>query len=109
MSASIDPEITEGIRGGTRDLALAHGYSQEEAAAISALATEQVREHVSDRARHLDRHVDGLTAITRRCPGVKTMRANVGDGVIQATFCMNEDLTGLDGDIEPASVTRRSL
>lgn len=106
MGASIDPEITEGIQGGTRDLALAHGYSQEEAATISALATEQVREQISERADHLDGHAADLTEMTRDCPGTVTMRAKARGGVIQATFCMNPELVEHGEAIEPVSVTR---
>lgn len=110
IDASMDPEIIKGIQEGVTGLALEYGHSNEEAAAISAEATEQVREHVSDRACHLDRHVAGLTAITRDCPGVKTMRAKVGDGMIQATLCMNPELVESGGEsIQPVSVTRRSL
>lgn len=106
MGASIDPEITEGIQGGTRDLALAHGCSEEEAAAISALATGQVREQISERANYLDDRAADLIEITRDCPGATTMRAKTRGGAIQATFCMNPELVGHGEAIEPVSVTR---
>lgn len=108
MSASIDPEITESIQGGTRDLALAHGCSEEEAVAISERAAGQVREQISKRADYLDDRAADLIKITRDCPGTTTMRAKARGGAIQATLCMNENLIGPGKDIEPVSVTRSS-